>query len=485
MPERDRTPSSALGNEGAATSKGAFVDSAFSFRGAPLDDSYSLYAHLRQYRAEKAAVFEKAKAYLKVTRKEYNDLSAVERRQFDEGRLRLASYEVVVPTQNVDSVLAATRRLLRVAEFSNRDQQKGLVVQGAAGIGKTTALLNTFNQLAGDYFDKNEAAGWWHKPPQALLRESVNAHGDRVTAPAIFAVPIILTSKPTPRSIAEDLLISLSTSTADFSSGDQVGRIGAPGSGAYKPERLAGSERALTKTLVERLTTHGVRLVVIDEIHFVRGDSAGDQVVNYLKSLIDRTRVVLLMAGVTGADGLEFILRKEAKNPTIAQLRRRLVVLDFKPFEMNEPDADGNIVPDPEWSKVVGLMAAKLILLDQDPKWWLESSTLEYLWKRTQGVFTSLSSLLMEAAHVAIGKTEKIDLRDLERIRISEEADWLAARQYRLGPKYRPNTGKEYNSRKSSAKGVSKKGEKVASDLVRSGVVASKFAADPESGFGG
>ena len=476
-------PCDSLGPEAKASRsvlRDTTLDRGFTFQGAPLDNSLALHRRLQQFGVHKTELVARAERLLAVKRQDYERMSELEQKRFNEDRLRLASQDVVVPTRNTREVTTITGQLVKRAEYANKDQQTGVVIQGPAGVGKTTAIINTLNELASQHYGAFHEE-WWRLPPHALKRDSTNAVGDRVAAQSVFSVPIILNSNPTPRSISEALLASLAAITQDTDSGESTGRaeVSQEGHGGLRP---SSKEQVLTNTLVKRLTAHGVRVVVIDEIHFVRGDKAGDHVVNCLKSLINRTRVVLLMAGVRGANGLEFILRRATEHPTREQLRRRLVVLDFEPFEMAVPDVDGDVVANQEWAAVVRLMTLRLILLDQDPQWWVEESTLKYLWMRTQGVFTSLNSLLMEAAHVAIGGAERLDIKDLEKIRISEEADSKAAKEYRIGPKFRRGAGKK-KLRAHHGPDVSSEGKKAASDLGRRGVVSERFVINPESGL--
>ena len=441
-------------------------DQSFDFEGAALENGWVFHQELVRWRAAREAFDTEADSLWSTTWAQYDRMDADARDVFDQRRARLAAGRVVYRTRHINALLKALRGALRRAEISNRDQQGAVMVMGAPGVGKTTAMTECMFALASSFYTRQFGEAWITTDPRRLLRPYENRDGDKLEAQAIFALPVRITENATPKGLMTAMLMSLAAATGDEALARMVGRSRSMDRGQ------------LSLTLAERLKVHGVRMILVDDIHFVRRNRDGEEIINMLKAILNSSRAVFVIAGVAGAGGLEVFA--QTAGSTQAQIGLRSVTVRMDAFD---PPSDASAeAPDDleEWALVVEALTSRVLLLRQSDEWWLEPETLVYLWKRTQGVFESLDRLLVNAAMEAIGEQEYIDTELLETVRISDVADQTARERYGLGPLVRRKPSRGARRR---GPGRSALGDDIAERLLRPAKLAAASVVDPHEGL--
>ena len=441
-------------------------DPSFDFEYSALENGWVFHQALLNWKTEQETFHTEAASLNSVTWRHYQEMDAAERRDFNARRERLASRRVVYRTQDIDDLLVTLRRTLKRAETTGNDQQGAVMVIGLPGVGKTTAITECMFSLASTFYKGQYGDGWKAADPRTLLRAYRNAAGDTMHAQSIFALPVRITENATPKAFMIAMLTSIAAATGDEALARLVGR-----STMRERERLS-------QTLVERLRVHGVRMIIVDDIHFVRQNRDGEEIINLLKTILNRSRVVFVIAGVAGARGFKAFEASEAS--TQAQIGLRSVTVNMEAFKPPTGASESSPADLEEWASVVDALTSRLLLLRQQTDWWLEPETLDYLWRRTQGVFESLDRLLVSAAVEAIGGQEYVDIPLLETVRISDIADETARNRYGIGPLAQASKKKGAGRR---APGRSGRGDEVAERLLRPVALAGGAAIHPQTGF--
>ncbi|MFY1673949.1 TniB family NTP-binding protein [Plantactinospora sp. WMMB334] len=283
-------------------------------------------------------------------------LSAGRRVGYDEARMEYHADLPLVNTPVIRQVIATSRLLIQL----NRNQvsaRRGVIISGASGTGKTTALsqLGRAHELAAR-----------RRHPQ-----------DRHRLPVVY---ITVPPAATPRMVAVEF--------ARF--------FGLP---APRSANLTDVTNAVCATAAR---TH-VDLVLVDEIHNISlATRAGAEVSDTLKYFAERLPATFIYAGLD-VDEIGLFAGTRGR-----QIAGRFTLIPARPFDYGTSEQRET------WRGLVSTMEASLRLHRHQPGTF--TGLDEYLFARTSGMIGSLSHLVRGAAVLAIQDgTEQItkDLLDL------------------------------------------------------------------------
>jgi hypothetical protein len=296
-----------------------------------------------------------------------NLLSAVGRAAYDHDRADYHSRLVTVATPTVRQVFASGRRLVLL----NRHQvsaRRGLIVTGAAGTGKTTAVT----QLGRNH--------------ELLLRHRLGPDAVSGRMPVVY---VTVPPAATPKMLAAEF--------ARFA-GIQV-------------DSRRQNQADITNTVCDVLARLHADLVLIDEIHNLNlatrtGADASDQ----LKYLAERIPATFVYAGINiEGSGLFAGTRGQ-------QIAGRFGMIACDPFPY------GTTEQRQQWQALIATLEQSLRLHCHKPGQLLRLDA--YLHERTDGMIGSLSHLIRGAAVEAIlDGTEKITRETLDRVGLDHAAE--------------------------------------------------------------
>lgn len=173
-----------------------------------------------------------------------------------------------------------------------------------------------------------------------------------------------------------------------------------------------GLTRVTTTKVVSALFTHGVRLLIIDDVHMLRTTSIiGRETLDYLK---------FLNSELGEAGGTMVLVGADLKNGALhadPQIEGRLLRFALAPYEIITPggqhawqrflkDAEGILLP--------YLAGARAGL------WAREHAA--YIWQRTQGYVGDTATLLTEALLTALDSQSPLTREHLTAVTLSERA---------------------------------------------------------------
>lgn len=272
---------------------------------------------------------------------------------YDRARFAWLAADTVLETTDTEALARQSRITLARNAASTATARRGLAVSGAAGLGKSTALL-----LIGKRHEKTE-------------RRRLDRFGDTAFAPVVYAVvPPAATPKMLMQAFANWL-------------------------GLPVPPRATA--QTLTEQIVSVLRTLGTSLVIIDEVHNLRTNrQAGAEAASSLKQFADRLDATFLYAGID-LPATDLFAGDMGR-----QIKARMIVHRMRPYGI------GSIADREAWTGLVLGIEDLLPLADHEPESLAEEAT--YLWDRTGGSIGALRALLTDAAIGAIiDRTEKID----------------------------------------------------------------------------
>lgn len=293
------------------------------------------------------------------------------RSRYDQARLLYLSDPIVVRTPSVQSLINNARRLL----ILNRRQisaRRGLIITGAGGTGKTTAIT----QLG-----KAHELGVQHRDP------------DQSRIPVVY---VTVPPAATPRMLAAEF--------ARF--------LGLP-----VTSRLNITD--ITSAVCSVLCRVGCDLVLVDEIHNLNlACRSGAEVSDQLKYFSEHIPATFVYAGVEVEQAGLFT------GPRGRQIASRFAVLSTRPFGYGSKTERDN------WRSLVLTFEQALPLRAHQPGSLGRHS--EFLYRRTGGMLGSLSHVIRGAAVDAIldGK-EQVTRAHLEAILLDHQAEEAARRAAR------------------------------------------------------
>lgn len=165
------------------------------------------------------------------------------------------------------------------------------------------------------------------------------------------------------------------------------------------PFKNRDTELDLTIQACKLMRALRTSLVLIDEIHNLNHTSrAGAEISDHLKYFTEHVPATFVLAGIDVVGRGLFSGRRGA------QLARRFRMLQVEPFNYGSADEQR------EWHRVIQAFERALMLFNHQPGTLVKQA--KYLFDRTSGVMSSLSSLLREAAVDAINDGTEAITRD-------------------------------------------------------------------------
>jgi hypothetical protein len=296
-------------------------------------------------------------------------LDTAQRAGYDEARIDYHADLPLVNTPVIRQVISTSRLLIQL----NRHQvsaRRGVVISGASGTGKTTALsqLGRAHELA------------------ARKRHPDDLH----------RLPVVYITVPpaaTPRMIAVEF--------ARF--------FGLP---APRSANLTDVTNAVCATAART----SVDLVLVDEIHNISlATRSGAEVSDTLKYFAERLPATFVYAGLDVDEAGLFAGTRGR------QIAGRFTLIPARPFDYGTAGQKGT------WRSLVAAMEASLRLRRHQPG--TLTGLAEYLFGRTGGMIGSLSQLVRGAAILAIGDgSEQITRNLLDLVPVDHAAQRSAAR---------------------------------------------------------
>ena len=277
---------------------------------------------------------------------------------YDRERFAWLAADTVLETTDTESLTRQTRIALARNAATTATARRGIAVSGAAGMGKSTALL-----LIGKRHEKAE-------------RRRLNRASDTAFAPVVYAVvPPATTPKMLMQAFAQWLGL---------------------------PVPSKATAQALTEQVVTILRTLGTSLVIVDEVHNLRTNrQAGAEAASALKQFAERVDATFLYAGID-LPATDLFAGDMGR-----QIKARMIMHQMRPYGI------GSKTDRETWTELVLGVEDLLPLAGHEPESLGEEAA--YLWDRTGGSIGALRALLSDAAIGAIIEgTEKIDRRRLE-----------------------------------------------------------------------
>ncbi len=283
----------------------------------------------------------------------------------------------VLRTDQLEKVRSQAELLRQLNTKPSPGARPGLVIDGEASTGKTTAAL---------------AAGrWWQAKSQA---QSDDRPARNEFVPVVY---VTLPASATSRSISASIVSFYGIE---------------PGSRANKDR--------LTRVAKELATGCGTSLIIVDDIHYLdasRHDGTlSNNHLNYLANLLP---VTFIYAGI----GVEsHPLLSESGKLTFSQTASRFSLVRMCPYQ--DPDSE-------EWLALV-LGFEKALGIASTPNGRPSRSLMEYLFDRSGGKIGSLAFLLRAAAYVAGAEgARRVTKKHFEAVTIDYAAETSFARRQR------------------------------------------------------
>lgn len=175
--------------------------------------------------------------------------------------------------------------------------------------------------------------------------------------------------------------------------------------------------RDLARAAAECIERHDTRLVIVDDLHFLRMNTRdGVEVANQLKWLSNEYNATFLFAGVALRQRGLVGEGQTGEGAAMAQTFRRWTVLGLEPFTLTHKRGRD------EWDRLLFGIDQALVLTDGRDGMLVDLS--RYLFARTTGNIGSLMDLIRRGASRAIRTgRERIDRELLDDIRIDEGAE--------------------------------------------------------------
>jgi len=344
-----------------------------------------------------------------VTLEEYEAFDDTQKRRFDARRRKATMFKFLARLPHVDTIAESVNEALEMAADGGRSSAGCILVAGQGGVGKTTVL----ELIAADVFSRVQferyGEGWGGLDPTYLRVESQNKYGDVVNAQSVPVNPISATGSMGPKQTFRLFLSSIG------SIGVRVDTNSEHLTEAKRKELDGDDGLSLSNQLVRIVKACDTVLVVIDEVHFIEERGPGVQVINYFKTLLNRTNVVFLMAAVCDENGHVRLFDSHKWLEVRDQLRRRTIRHDILPLQ--NPAANDDLID------LLDVLAYKLVLLKQEPEELVTEKMARYVYRRTKGVAEHVVRLLVTGARKAIGQGEAITIELLNTVRISIDAD--------------------------------------------------------------
>jgi len=344
-----------------------------------------------------------------VTLEEYESFNETQKRHFDARRRKATMFKFLARLPHVETIAESVNEALEMAADGGRSSAGCILVAGQGGVGKTTVLeliaADVFSRVQRERYGDN----WGSHDPTHLRVDSQNEYGDVLNAQSVPVDPISATGSMGPKQTFRLFLSSIG------SIGVRVDTNSEHLTEAERKELGGDDGLSLSNQLVRIVKACDTVLVVIDEVHFIEERGPGVQVINYIKTLLNRTNVVFLMAAVCDENGHVRLFDSKKWLEVRDQLRRRTIRHDILPLQ--DPAANYDLID------LLDVLTYKFVLLKQEPEVLLTDKMTRYVYERTKGVTEHVVRLMVTGARKAIGQGEAITIELLNTVRISIDAD--------------------------------------------------------------
>jgi len=197
-----------------------------------------------------------------------------------------------------------------------------------------------------------------------------------------------------------------------------------PSAEAAKTRHLRN--RNLAALAAESVRRHGTRLIIVDDVHFLKiHTDEGEAVANELKWLANEYPATFLFTGVNMTETGLLSESKTSKNLAMSQIARRWTRLTLPPFE--HPVGEHRKA----WLSLLGTIETHLVLANARPR--MLRGQADYLYERSTGMIGSLFKLItLGAVHAMRDGTEDLTREVLDEIDIdvaAEDARELVAKE--------------------------------------------------------
>lgn len=311
----------------------------------------------------------------RLTARKLASLAAKDKACYDQTRQQWHANMGTLRTPQVQKLLDELWIVLR-SNVQHGERAKGAItVEGDSFLGKTTAV-----QLFAKEFHLHEIA----------------ANGDMTDAgderwPVAY---VTLTGHPSMRDVNLSLLHY----------------FGHPGS-------RRGAAGDFARRALDTFLKCNVRLLIIDDLHFLRWESAdGSKVSNHLKYLVNEFPITMLLIGTDLTELGLYQAGRGFGKAVLGPTARRTTSYKFEPYSLDNAGMK-------EWRSIVRAIERNLVLA-RHKDGILTHQLCEYLFDRSTGYMGSLTTLINRAAARAIiTGTEAITEQILEQTAIDVAAE--------------------------------------------------------------
>lgn len=329
---------------------------------------------------------------------DYWGSSAKAKREFNDLRSRYIFNPKPIALPGFNELEREMRDLVRFNSLIGGAQVKqGAVLEGQAGVGKTTFITSFARQL--EIRMRKDLGHPVGKTTRRRQSDGTLISGD--------IVPVVVVS------------LAASTSPKDLSA-TVAGFIDPRYRESAGKTTKAISEAHIGNELAKLVAMYEAQVIIIDEIHFLNPMTfLGTRTINHLKNLANRMGVTFILVGISTDALLGEGLGPGDREASQIEGRFRKLTLE-------------RVRHGKAWKQLLLQFEKELLLLRQEENSILTLS--DYIYKRTDGYIQSLASLLKLGAIKAIesGK-EHLDYADLESIRLDVRGERLSS-AFGLGP---------------------------------------------------
>lgn len=174
----------------------------------------------------------------------------------------------------------------------------------------------------------------------------------------------------------------------------------------------------LTEKIEEWAAACATSMVILDDIHFLKIKNRSHETLNnHFKQLQNTIAATFIYAGIN-LEGTELLAEGNSlANATMSQTGHR-----FKKFDLN-PYQYGNVKSKAEFLTVLTAFESQLLLFDH-PAHLLATDLGGYIYARTSGFIGPISTLIREAASIAIRScAERITMDILKKIKLDIDSE--------------------------------------------------------------